>query len=161
MAELSAEALAVLETLRETFKDAGHGLWDEAGESMASPTRVEWIKSLRSKGLDSLDSHDLDLIMWRAMTTVGSEETFKYFLGPFIEAVIAEPSYGWTTQAHVLSGKLEYAGVGDWREAERRAVAAAMKLVAEVYMLINESEGAPDDDARRLRSWAMAELARS
>lgn len=152
--ELPSDSLAKLDALECAFAEVDHDLWT-ANQLNVAPTRFRETKAIRAKGVDHLDERDLDYVMSKCMTTMGGLDTFKFFLPRFIRAVLANPHYGWTSEAHVLMSKLNTAAFENWPASERVVVAEAIEILAQTYILINEDEvSGPDDDSRSLLAWA-------
>lgn len=148
------DSLAKLDALDRLFAAADHDLWIGDDFNVA-PTRIAETKAIRAKGVDQLDDGDLDYVMFKCMTTMGGVATFKFFLPRFIRAVLANPFYGWTSEAHVLMNKLRTAGFEAWSLSERATTADALEVLAQTYILIDESEETgPDPDARALLALA-------
>jgi hypothetical protein len=70
---------------------------------------------------DDWSDADVDLVAFRAMTTLGGPETFKWILPHFLERSIASPNYGWMIVSEVLAEKLDHAGFDAWPEAQQRS----------------------------------------
>lgn len=95
---------------------------------------------LITKPLRKLSGDELANYAWRAMTTQGSADDFRYFLPRLLE-LTAEgllPVEPW-----VILGKLGYAGWSAWPKEERQAV------VAFAWMLAKRAVTACDDDLYR------------
>jgi hypothetical protein len=82
--------------------------------------RIRVARMLATRPAD-WSAADIDLVAFRAMTTLGGPETFKWILPHFLERSVASPLHGWLIESEVLAEKLDYAGFDAWPEAERRA----------------------------------------
>jgi hypothetical protein len=65
----------------------------------------------------------MDRFGFKAMTTVGTEREFRWFLPRLVEVLADDP--GGIADESVLVGKLEYAGWSAWPDEERDAVRRA------------------------------------
>ena len=70
---------------------------------------------------------DIDLVIFRAMTTLGGPETFKWILPHFLERSVASPHYGWMIVSEVLADKLDHAGFDAWSETQRKAALGMLR----------------------------------
>ena len=154
--EPASDSLAKLEALDRAFAGIEHDLWT-GGVLNVAPSRVRETKAMRAKGVDQLDNHDLDYLMFKCMTTMGGVNTFKFFLPRFIRAVLATPSFAWMSEAHVLMSKLNTAEFETWPSSEKTATAEALEVLAQAYIMLNEDEwSGPDEDARALLAWTQS-----
>ena len=151
---LPPESLAKLDALDRVFAGIEHDLW--IGDDLnVAPAGVAETNLFRDKGVDRLDDRDLDYVMFKCITTMGGVDTFKFFLPRFIRAVLANPFYGWTFEAHVLMNKLKTADFEAWPMPERATTAEAIEILAQTYILIDEDEASGlNQDARALLAWA-------
>jgi len=152
--ELSSDNRATLEALERVLAKVEHDLW--IGDDLnVAPTRVKEAKAIRNKGMDRLDDQDIDYVMFKCMTTMGGVNTFKFLLPRFIRAVLANPFYGWTSEAHVLLNKLKTADFEAWPGPERAAAAEALEVLAQTFILIEEDGvTGPNGATRELLAWA-------
>ena len=88
---------------------------------------------------------DIDLVAFRAMTTLGGPETFKWILPQFLERSIASPDHGWMIVSEVLADKLDRAGFDAWPEAQRKSAHEMLRAWLAV-------RSAYEEDAE-LRAW--------
>lgn len=148
------EGEVVLARLNAAFSGQRHDL-DLARN--VSPNRKEWIEGLLAKGLDQLDAQDLDLLVFRAISTVGGASTFKYALARFLSVMIVQPAYAdiATSDAHMILPKLDHAKFQDWPKAERQAILEALELWADRRLIAATSEGY-DPEAKDILEWVNA-----
>ena len=78
------------------------------------------VQALQTGELRKLSAEDLSYYSFKAMTTFGKAEDFKYFL-PRLCEVIADESFPKNVEI-VLGGKLRMAEFQDWPDEERGAV---------------------------------------
>lgn len=88
---------------------------------------------------------DIDLVAFRAMTTLGGSETFKWILPHFLERSAANPQYGWMIVSEVLADKLDYAGFDSWPEPQRKAAQEILRAWL--------ATRPPYEDDAELRAW--------
>lgn len=150
------ESEVVLARLNAAFSGQRHDL-ALGSRGNVSPNRKAWIEDLLAKGLDQLSAHDLDLLVFRAISTVGGVATFKYALARFLSVMIEAPAYGdiATSDAHMILPKLEHAAFQDWPKAERRAILEALELWADRRLIAATSEGY-DPEAKAILEWVNA-----
>lgn len=90
---------------------------------------------------------DIDLVLFRATTTIGSEKIVPRILSEFLRRVILQPyGYGWMTSGDVVRQKLEASRFPIWPEADREAVLALLPA----YI------ASPDTDSEGLADWLEA-----
>lgn len=147
------EPEVVLARLGAAFGDQPHDLRLH-GRVNVAPDRREWIEGLLSAGLDRLSPTDLDLLVYRAISTVGGTPTFKYALSRFLAVMLLEPAFGAgaTSDAFVILPKLDHARFDTWAPEERRAILEALELWAERRL----SADPADAGAADLRAWVEA-----
>jgi len=104
--------------LEQAFCDAPIGLWD--GDKLkVAPTRVAKAAELRAKGVQNWSSHDLDFVMFKCMTTMGDENTFKFLAPRFFKAYACDTDYlGWTSGPHVFLSKLQMLDLKLWKQSD-------------------------------------------
>ena len=109
-------------------------------------------------GSGSWSDGDIDIVMFRAQTTIGGCETFKWVLPAFLDRSVANPEQGWMTNSDILASKLDYARFDDWPADQRSATLAML-----VGWLDEQSQLFPDDltandadDHAVLRTWLKA-----
>ncbi len=107
-----------------------HDLWK--GEVLnVAPTRIAKTKELRKKGVENFTAEDLDFVMFKVMTTMGGEASFKFFLPRFLRSVLTFPDcLGWVTVSHVLLSKLELLDLDSWKKSETVALLTALEAFA-------------------------------
>ena len=150
------EGEVVLARLNAAFSGQQHDL--VVGSRLnVSPNRKEWIEGLLAKGLDQINARDLDLLVFRAISTVGGVSTFKYALARFLSVMIEAPAYAHmaTSDAHMILPKLDHAAFQDWPEAERRAILEALELWADRRLIAATSESY-DPEAKAILEWVNA-----
>ena len=123
------ELAATADDLQAAFTGVEHDLWI-GNEFNVAPTRIDEAKGLRAKGFAAWTDRDLDYVMFKCMTTMGGEATFKFILPRFLTAVSRHPNYGWTSQSHVLNSKLENVDVSKLTPKEALAVSKALVAYA-------------------------------
>ncbi|WP_296595050.1 hypothetical protein [Phenylobacterium sp.] len=148
------EGEIVLARLNAAFSGQRHDL--AIGRNV-SPDRTEWIEGLLAKGMDRLDGHDIDLLVFRAISTVGGVATFKFALARFLSVMIQAPAYSsmTTSDAHMILPKLEHAAFETWPKEERRAILEALELWADRRIIEATSEGY-DPEAKAMLEWVEA-----
>ena len=99
------------------------GITPEGGPDLRAARAEDRIRVARMLSTPSGDwsDADIDLVAFRAMTTLGGPETFKWILPHFLERSVASPNYGWMVVSEVLAQKLDHAGFDAWPEAQRRS----------------------------------------
>ncbi len=119
------------------FSTATHDFW--RGEDYhVAPSRREFAEDIRNKDLDDLSDLELNLLMFRVMTTMGGPDTLKFLLPRFYAAYFANPMFGWTSEPFVVKGKLERAGFDVWTEDQKTSALQALYVVpCEEFRLVN------------------------
>jgi hypothetical protein len=147
------EPEVVLARLGAAFGDQPHDLRLQ-GRSNVAPDRREWIAKLLAEGLDRLSAEDLDLLVFRAISTVGGAPTFKFALSRFLAVMLLEPAYGAraTSDAFVILPKLDHARFDAWPAEERRAILEALELWAERRLEADQTDSGASD----IREWVNA-----
>jgi hypothetical protein len=99
------------------------GITPEGGPDIRAARAEDRIRVARMLSTPSGDwsDADIDLVAFRAMTTLGGPETFKWILPHLLERSVASPNYGWMVVSEVLAEKLDHAGFDAWPEAQRRS----------------------------------------
>ena len=138
--------------LAEALHDAQHDLWQDDKLNVA-PTQIAATRRLRAKGVENFTAEDLDYAMFKVMTTMGGESSFKFFLPRFIGAVLTFPTLGgWMTKSHVLLSKLELIDLGAWAKPKQEALLAALDAFARfersiaIDLSLKEGTACPDPD---------------
>jgi hypothetical protein len=150
------EGEVVLARLNAAFSGQQHDMV-VGGQGNVAPNRKDWIAGLLAKGLDQLNAQDLDLLVFRAISTVGGVATFKFALARFLSVMIEAPAYGnvATSDAHMILPKLEHARFEDWPAAERQAILEALELWADRRLITATSQGY-DPEAKDILEWVNA-----
>jgi hypothetical protein len=81
------------------------------------------MESLMGVPREDAPAEGMDRFGFKAMTTVGTEREFRWFLPRLVEVLGDDP--GGIADESVLVGKLEYAGWSAWPDEERDAVRRA------------------------------------
>lgn len=82
---------------------------------------------------------DVDIILFRATTTIKSDKIFSRLLPEFLRRSARNPhGYGWMTDGGVVRQKLEASRFQNWSDADREAVLAL--LPAFIATLDTDSE---------------------
>lgn len=81
----------------------------------------EHLRLLRSKPLRQLGSAELDRYVFKAMTTWGTTQDFKYYLPRLLEVYV---SGGQGMELSLILDKLNYAGWRSWPEDEQGLIRA-------------------------------------
>src|SRR5690606_563507 len=103
------------------------------------------VRRLRAKGVASWTDRDLDYVMFKSMTTMGGERTFKFVLPRFLAAASRHPDYGWTSQSHVLKSKLEMIGAASLTADQARAMSDALTAYARLeWAFARESDSSAE-----------------
>ncbi|RAK66459.1 hypothetical protein [Phenylobacterium kunshanense] len=144
------EPEVVLARLGAAFGDQPHDLRLH-GRVNVAPDRREWIEGLLAAGMDRLSPADLDMLVYRAISTVGGTPTFKFALSRFLAVMLLEPAFGAgaVSDAFVILPKLDHARFEAWPEEERRAILEALELWAERRLTADPA----DVPAAALRTW--------
>lgn len=147
------EPEVVLARLGAAFAELTHDL----DPATVARDRRSWVEGLVRRGLDRLSPADLDLLVFRAISTVGGLRTFKYALSRFLGVMIEAPGYGSsaTSDAYVILPKLDHAGFADWPQAQRRAILEALELWADRRVIAATSQGR-DPEAKAILEWVNA-----
>lgn len=149
------------EKLRDVLAESTHDLW-EGDRLNVAPTRFDAVDRLRSKGVRAWDSHDLDFVMFKCMTTMGGEQTFRSVLPRFLLAVADSPFEGWTVESHVLLSKAQLASLANWRPTQLEALSEALVAFACLERAIEQEgglEASANSDADELEKFAMSLIA--
>lgn len=119
----------------------------EGGAGIRAARAEDRIRVARmlSTPSDDWSDADVDLVAFRAMTTLGGPETFKWILPQFLERSIASPDHGWMIVSEVLADKLDRAGFDAWPEAQRKSALEMLRAWLAV-------RSAYEEDAE-LRAW--------
>lgn len=147
------EPEVILSRLSAAFGDQPHDLRLE-GRINVAPDRRDWVEGLLAGGLDRLSPEDLDLLVYRAISTVGGTPTFKFALSRFLAVMLLAPAYGAgaVSDAFVILSKLDHARFETWPPEERRAILEALELWAARRLDADPT----DDSAADLRAWVEA-----
>jgi hypothetical protein len=135
------------------FADQPHDLSPDA----VTRDRRDWVEGLLARGMDRLSPDDLDLLVFRAISTVGSVATFKFALSRFLAVMIEAPAYAdrATSDAYVILPKLDHAKFEAWPEVQRRAILEALELWADRRIIAATSQG-HDPEAKAILDWVEA-----
>ena len=119
----------------------------EGGSNIDAARREDRIRVARMLATRPADwsEEDIDLVIFRAMTTLGGPETFKWILPYFLERSVASPFHGWMLVSDVLAGKLDDAGFDTWPEAQRMAAHEMLRAWL--------ATRPPYEDDAELRAW--------
>ena len=147
------ESEVVLARLNAAFSAQEHDITQDN----VAPDRRTWVEGLLAKGLDQLSAQDLDLLVFRAISTVGGAPTFKFALARFLSVMIEAPAYTdmATSDAHVILPKLTHARFEEWPQAERQAILEALELWADRRLIAATSQGY-DPEAKDILEWVNA-----
>lgn len=91
---------------------------------------------------------DIDLVAFRAMTTLGGPETFKWILPHFLDRSAARPGHGWLLGSETLPHKLDHAAFDAWPAEQRQA---ALRMIG-AWLAARP----PYDEDPELREWLRA-----
>jgi hypothetical protein len=93
----------------------------------ASPVKDPAVAAnLLAVPLRNIDADTILRYSGSAMTTIGTEDDFAYFLPRILEVAVDGPSAG-LAEPFIIAGKLDLARWRDWSEAERAAVRDAFR----------------------------------
>ncbi len=123
----------------DTRPEGGSGI-----DAARPEDRIRVARMLSTSSNDWSDA-DIDLVAFRAMTTLGGPETFKWILPHFLERSAVNPQHGWMIVSEVLADKLGHAGFDAWPEAQRKA---AQEMVR-AWLAARP----PYEDDAELRTW--------
>ncbi len=103
-------------------------------------------------------NEDIDIVMFRAQTTIGGPETFKWILPAFLDRTLAGETWGWMTDTEILVNKLDHAGFDTWPTDQRET--ARFMLIGwlarrSAYSAEGDDTSDPGDDLA-LRKWLEA-----
>lgn len=148
------EPEVVVARLGEAFADQPHDLRADT----VAPDRRPWVEALEARGMDRLSPQDLDLLVFRAISTAGGVPTFKYALSRFLGVMIEAPAYAdaATSDAYVILPKLDHAAFADWPPRQRRAILDALELWADRRIIAATSLG-DDPEAKAILDWVAAQ----
>ncbi|PZT99593.1 MAG: hypothetical protein DI624_05095 [Brevundimonas sp.] len=116
------------------------------------PAAVHCVRNEDSERLIRMDAlrpeewsdRDVDLLLFRAATTIDSDKIIPRVLPEFLRRVIREPyGDGWITLGEMVRLKLETSGFTTWPEADREAVLALLPAYIST----------PDTDSESLAEW--------
>ena len=125
----------------ETF-----GAIDPEAIACSRPEDSERLVSMCAVSPDQWTDRDVDLVMFRAMTTIMSPEVVPWALAEFLRRAISNPAGGWTTDGDVVRQKLEASQFGEWpAEAQDEVLALLPAYIA-----------APDTYSESLAAWLQA-----
>jgi hypothetical protein len=146
------EPEVVVARLGGAFADQPHELSAEA----VAPDRRAWVEGLLAGGME-LSPQDLDLLVFRAISTVGGVATFKFALSRFLGVMIEAPAYtdAATSDAYVILPKLDHARFAEWPPEQRRAILDALELWADRRIIAATSLG-DDPEAKAILAWVEA-----
>jgi hypothetical protein len=147
------EPEVVIARLGAAFADQDHDLVVE-GEIKAAPDRRTWVEQLLQAGFDRISPADLDLLVFRAISTVGGVPTFKFALSRFLGVMIMAPRYGdrSSSDSYVILPKLDHAQFWEWPVEQRRAIVDALELWADRRLLAEPA----DREAEDIQAWVNA-----
>lgn len=148
------EPEVVIARLGGAFADQPHDLSPDS----VTRDRRDWVEGLLARGMDRLSPQDLDLLVFRAISTVGSVATFQFALSRFLAVMIEAPAYAdqATSDAYVILPKLDHARFAEWPETQRRAILDALELWADRRIIAATSQG-HDPEAKALLTWVAAQ----
>jgi len=121
------------------FSDCDNDLWRD-GRPNAAGSRVEFLDGLAGKDLNDLGDGQLDDLLCKAVTTIGSVSTLKFLLPRFFAAYFADPHKGWVAEPWLVAQKLKAAAVEDW-PAALAGTAAGRSLRPAVDAVVREKAG--------------------
>lgn len=147
------EPEVVVARLGGAFADQPHDLSVDA----VTRDRRDWVEGLLARGMD-LSAQDLDLLVFRAISTVGTVATFKFALSRFLGVMIEAPAYAEaaTSDAYVILPKLDHARFAEWSTEQRRAILDALELWADRRIITATSQG-HDPEAKAILDWVAAQ----
>jgi len=128
---MKAEIAELIEVLRK-HRPKDHGMWSK-DEFLCADTRIEKLRMLRNKGVINFTPEDLDNLIFKSKSTIGSNETFQFFLTDFFEVSLANPESSFVCDADMLRRKMDYCQFEEW---DPKAKNIALKLV----QLLNQLE---------------------
>jgi len=140
-AQLVTEAQSRLATaasaLAAVFGPARHDLWT-GDQFNVAPTRIDEARRLRTVSPDKWTNHDLDYVMFKCMTTMGDEPTYRFILPRFLAAFAACPYDGWTSEAHVQTSKVKLLELTSWSDTEIAELSAALNAFADLELAMEK-----------------------
>ncbi len=147
------EPEVVLARLRVAFGGQPHDL-SQVDAANVAPDRRAWVAGLLAGGLDRLSAEDLDLLVFRAISTVGGTATFKFALSRFLAVMLLAPAYAASavSDAFVILPKLDHARFEAWPIAERQAILDALELWSGRRLAADPA----DEGALAFRDWVGA-----
>lgn len=122
------------------------GAIDLAAIACSRPEDSERLIGMRAVRPDQWTDRDVDLVVFRAMTTIMSPEVVPWALAEFLRRAISNPAGGWTTDGDVVRQKLEASKFGEWPAGARD----------EVLSLLPAYIAAPDTYSESLAAWLQA-----
>jgi len=113
------ELIAVL----KAHRPSSHEIWD--GDIIcAAPSRIEYLKKIKQKGINKISYEELDWLLFKCKSTVGTENTFFYLLPDAFEALLND-EYGLSLDPDFIFRKLFYC---KFRNRPAPVQEAALKL---------------------------------
>ncbi|WP_207868663.1 hypothetical protein [Brevundimonas goettingensis] len=122
------------------------GVTDPAGIYCARNEDSERLIRMDATRPEDWADLDIDLMIWRATTTIKSEKIVPRILPEFLRRATREPYSGWMTSGDVIRQKLAASHFATWPEADREAVLALLPA----YI------ATPDTDSESLAEWLEA-----
>ena len=120
------ELIAVL----KAHRPSSHEIW--GGDIIyAAPSRIEYLKKIKQKGIDKISYEELDWLLFKCKSTVGTENTFFYLLPDAFEVLLNDESgvfsdeYGLSLNPDFIFRKLFYC---KFRNRPAPVQEAALKL---------------------------------
>lgn len=107
-----------------------HDLW-HGDKINCSSNKLQKMSFLKTKGLESFSSNDLDFIIFASDYTVGTCKTFQFFLPSFFRVYFEFRDTGIVTDAQHVFEKLDYCKFQDWSEPAQLAALNLCLLAAQ------------------------------
>lgn len=105
-------------------RPADPGLWD-GDKLICSPGNMDRIAEIRKGGVENISDADVVFLFTSAATTVGTEQTFHYFLPEFFRLIFFKREFGYSTDVADIFERLENHNFENWPLVSQRA---ALKL---------------------------------
>ena len=101
-----------------------HDLWLD-GAAQGDQPDLERMTKLKEKGVEKFDTADIDYIIFNSAASLGSEQTFHYFLPEFFGSFFGERGFGYSSDVGFIFNKLTECHFENWPKDSQQA---ALKL---------------------------------
>ena len=141
---LTADIENNITTLIEN-RPADPGLWD-GDKLICSPENNERITEIRKTGLENISDADVVFLFTSAADTVGTDQTFHYFLPEFFRLIFFKREFGYSTDVADIFGRLDGHNFQNWPKASQRVALKLCQGGAELEQEEHRDFYAEDDE---------------